>query len=325
MKNDKKICLLKKNIFLGMMIFSSAQAYEPVLPQSNPADANYYYPAAKEWWTITDSIISGNEFIHFDSKKGFIAEISAFYFNSSLCTDDGSSALGKSVPLVKISIPNSLIQSNDIMGITSYQVNFIPKRGGFSLTRKMNVKVSTPTGSTQSKSYTYEMQLLDTFDSLSRNSQSTLSKKNLLKAKFCNGKNTDKKRLSYKIYFNEYNTLLVIKNLQDPAGLVYSSPIRIGYGKSIHKALNDASKKLDITIYHAASTDAIPSYSPRPRIFYRQIFWSYDSALTGSKRNLEDDFNIHYGANNYPIRSPLVDRTKGSIGAILSVLNAHGR
>lgn len=325
MKNDKKICSLKKKFFLGMLIFSSSHAYEPVLPQSNPADANYYYPVAKEWWTVTDSIMSGDEFIHFNAEKGFIIEISAFYFSSSLCTDNESSELGKSVPLVKISIPNSLIQSNDIMGITSYQVNFVPKRGGFSLTREMNVKVSTPTGAAQSKPYTYEMQLLDTFDSLSRNSQSTLSKKNLLAAKFCNGKNTGKKRLSYKIYSNEYNTLLVIQNLQDPTGLVYSSPIRIGYGKSIHKALNNASKKLDITIYHAASTDAIPPYSPSPRIFYRQIFWSYDSALTGSKRNLEDDFNIHYGANNYPIRSPLVDRTKGSASAILSVLNAHGK
>ena len=325
MKNDKKICSLKKSAFLSMLIFSSAHAYEPILPQSNPADADYYYPVAKEWWAGTDSIMSGDEFINFNSKKGFIVEISAFYFNSSLCAENGSSGLGKAVPLVEISIPNSLIQDDDIMGTTFYQVNFIPKRGGFSLTRKMNIKVSTSTGAAQSKPYTYEMQLLDTFDSLSRNSRSTLSKKDLLSAKFCNGKNTGKKRLSYKIYVNEYNTLLVIKNLQDPAGLVYSSPIRIGYGTSIHKALNDASKNLDITIYHAASKNAIPSYSPRPRIFYRQIFWSYDSTLTGSKRNLEDDFNVHYGARNYPIRSPLVDRAKGSAGAILSIINAHGK
>ena len=143
MKNDKKICSLKKNAFLSMLIFSSAHAYEPVLPQSNPADADSYYPVAKEWWTNTDSIISGDEFIHFNAKKGFIVEISAFYFNSSLCAENGSSGLGKAVPLVEISIPNSLIQDNDIMGTTFYQVNFIPKIGGFSLTRKMNTKPNT--------------------------------------------------------------------------------------------------------------------------------------------------------------------------------------
>lgn len=333
-KNNDLLKTIEKTRFkvvalLVLMVPYSILAYEPVVSLTKVFDQTVTTISDSSPGTCSQTL--GTKFAGFVPDQGLAILDHKFYLSRDDCVPY-SGPMDQRFMLTKIAIHSSILLPADDMGITSIAFYFNPGRGGrFSMDVTSKVKAYKPgpepapgvDPTKTSKTYTYKMQLMDSFDSFQDASYSTLANKPLLKAQFC-GTNSPKE-LRYDVYHDANNTYLVVRTPQNPAGLVVSAPVRVGYGKSIEAGLVTASSQLQVLTCYASVDARYKPLDQKPdRIFsnFAQFYFRFDKHNPAATRNnLTDDINLFYGAKNYPVRSPLLDRTNGAAAVITSVIN----
>lgn len=285
--------------FLALCIFVNVAvyAYEPVVKKNliydnysiatSPVDASGTVIYASIFFAHYTSSIYDGVFFNWQ-----------FYFDYEDCTNASRREI------FKATIPDTSLTVTDKLNVTSYGLYFNPKSGTVTQNITLAPKLA---GRLSSTSTTYYLRSLDKFGDV-YNPDYT----------FCNINSP--RKIDITLYLNAFNTFVAIRTPGNPLGRVLTTTSRVGLGESMIKAIQNRSEDMSMIFYFRTRADAVPKDSLDVRITVNQFYWNRlpGSGATRSYRNLADDINLFYGARNYPIRSPVLDRTNAA--AAMAVL-----
>lgn len=274
-------------LMLGLSVHIQAYAYEPVIKRVqmyqayvNPVDHGSYYTLASQ--------------INFDQAYDSLSLNWQFYFDYTDCR-----SLPRIYDLFEASMPAASVVATDRLRLTNYKLQFIPKQGALVLHITVAPDVGGRTGHSQT---TYTLMLLDRFEDAHNDGYT-----------FCNM--TSPRKLDITLYFNAYNSYIVIRTPANPLGRVLTTSVRVGLGVSMMELLRGRSEDLKFSTYVRSRAGAVPQNSLNVYKEFDAFYWNRlknAAQGSGSYRNLADDINIFYGSKNFPLRSPVLDRTNAA-------------
>ena len=274
-------------LMLGLSVHIQAYAYEPVIKRVQTF-SGIVHPKVSDKGLLLASRID------FDQAYDSVSLNWQYYFDSTDCR-----SLPRIYDLFEASMPAASVVAADRLRLTNYKLNFTPKQGALTLHITVAPDVGGRTGHSLT---TYTLMLLDRFEDAHNDGYT-----------FCNM--TSPRKLDITLYFNAYNSYIVIRTPANPLGRVLTTSVRVGLGVSMMELLRGRSKNLKFYTYLRSRAGVVPQNSPNVAIKSDAFYWNRlknAAQGSGSYRNLADDINIFYGSKNFPVRSPVLDRTNAA-------------
>ena len=290
-------CVMQIFFVVLILIHPLIYAYEPLVAKYDVDNGSVIAVGEQESILIDASVLN----IDTSKKYDGIMFNWRYYFNrDEVCLPNNLVAPRKN-PLFRIELNTNYISDDDRLGQFAYVLFFLPSEAALMVVPSLIPFLGD--SSNRSPFVEYDFLILDTF-----NNAYTVPE-----IDFCNV-TTGFTQLDISLYANAYNSYLVVKLPGAPFGQTLSTPLRIGFGKSIMKQITTRNPKLEIEMSSLSPGGGRFEALDERHAHVYQFYWNRNKKITDANIvwNLADDINISYGAKHYPVRSPVLDRTNAA-------------